>query len=68
MSIYAQKADNTIKLLEGLSLLDTQDQERIISVINTLDFAGKKAEKPVFMGTSLSKVKKHHQYILIKNE
>ena len=44
MSIYDIKADNLVKLLDGLSLLDERDQERIISVIDALDFAYEKAE------------------------
>jgi hypothetical protein len=39
------KADNLIKLLDGLSLLDKQDQEQIIKIVDTLDFAKKKMEK-----------------------
>ena len=47
MSIYDLKADNMIKLLDGLSQLDDRDQERIISVVDALDFAYKKAEMTV---------------------
>jgi hypothetical protein len=45
MSISALKADNLIKLLDGLSLLDNQDQEQIIKIVDTLDFAKKKMKK-----------------------
>ena len=39
------KTDNLVKLLNGLSLLDNRDKERIISVVYALNFAKSKAEK-----------------------
>jgi hypothetical protein len=45
MSISILKADNLIKLLDGLSLLGNQDQEQIIKIVDVLDFAKKKMEK-----------------------
>jgi len=39
MNIATLKADNLLKLLEGMSLLENRDQERIISVVDALDFA-----------------------------
>jgi hypothetical protein len=54
MSIYDLKADNLVKLLNRLSLLDNQDQDRIISVVDALNFASKKAKKAVSADTSLS--------------
>ena len=48
MSIFVQKSDNLIKLLEGMSLLDNRDQERIIKAVDTLDFADKEVKKDIF--------------------
>ena len=42
MSITEMKADNLIRLLEGMSLLEDRDQEQIISVVDALDFAYEK--------------------------
>ena len=42
MSINTLKADNLVKLLDGLSLLEDRDQEQIISVVDALDFAYEK--------------------------
>jgi hypothetical protein len=56
MSINALKADNLVKLLEGLSLLGSQDQERVIDIADALNFASKKAEKTVSADTSFSNV------------
>jgi hypothetical protein len=39
MSIATLKADNLIKLLEGISLLEDRDKEQIISVIYALNFS-----------------------------
>jgi len=44
MSICDIKSDNLVKLLDGLSQLDNEDQERIIGIVDTLDFAYEKAE------------------------
>jgi hypothetical protein len=54
MSINILKADNLVKLLDRLSLLDNQDKERIISVVNALNFASKKAGNAVSADTPLS--------------
>ena len=45
MRISTLKSTNLEKLLDGLSLLDERDRERIISVVDTLDFAAGKTEK-----------------------
>jgi hypothetical protein len=42
MSISTLKADNLVKLLESVSLLEDRDQEHIISVVDALDFAYEK--------------------------
>jgi len=42
MYITEMKADNLVKLLDGLSLLEDRDQEQIISVVDALDFAYEK--------------------------
>jgi hypothetical protein len=42
MSISDVKSNNLEKLLEGMSLLEDKDQERIISVVDALDFANEK--------------------------
>jgi len=60
MRIDTQKADNLEKLLGGLSLLDNQDQERIISVINALDFAEKKVEKETYANIPLTLTEKQN--------
>jgi hypothetical protein len=39
MSIQALKCDNLVKLLDGLALLEDRDQDQIINIVNTLDFA-----------------------------
>jgi hypothetical protein len=47
MGIIMQEHDNLVKLLDGLSLLDEQDQERIIKVVDTLDFTDKKVKNEI---------------------
>jgi len=42
MSIDTLKADNLVKLLEGISLLENRDKEQIISVVDALAFAYEK--------------------------
>ena len=42
MSTGTLKADNLVKLLEGISLLEDRDKEQIISVVDALDFAYEK--------------------------
>ena len=48
MSILALKSDNLVKLLNGLSLLDDEDQERIIKVVDALEFTEKKVKEEIF--------------------
>jgi len=48
MGILVQKSDNLVKLLEGISLLDDRDQERIIKAVDTLDHADKKVKQDLF--------------------
>ena len=43
MNNITLKSDNLEKLLNGLSLLDERDQERVIGVVDALHFADKKA-------------------------
>ena len=47
MGIIEQRSDNLIKLLNGLSLLDNQDQERIINMVDTLNVADVRIKKEV---------------------
>ena len=47
MGIIEQKSDNLIKLLNGLSLLDNQEQERIIRMVDTLNAADVRIKKEV---------------------
>lgn len=42
------KAKNLLKLLDGLSLLDDGDQERIIRVVDVLEFTEKKVKEEIF--------------------
>ena len=53
MSIDEQKNDNLVKLLDGLSLLDEHDQDRIIGMVDTLDCADKNVKGVVFSDTPL---------------
>ena len=55
MGIIEQKSDNLIKLLNGLSLLDNQDQERIINMVDTLNVVDENINKDVFYCDSLLK-------------
>jgi len=48
MRIIDIKNDNLIELLDGLSLLDDQDQERIIGMVDVLDAVDKKVKNEVF--------------------
>jgi len=54
MSIYNEKADNLVKLLDGLSLLEDREQEQIISIVNTLDFAYEKENIALLADVNLS--------------
>jgi len=47
MSISTLKAENLVKLLDGLSLLDDEDQERIIRVVDALEFTEKKVKEEI---------------------
>ena len=49
MGIIDLKYDNLVKLLDGLSLLDDEDQERIIKVVDALEFAEKKVKEEIFI-------------------
>jgi len=48
MGIINQKKDNLVKLLNGLSLLDDQDQERIIRMVDTLDAVDMEVKGKIF--------------------
>jgi len=52
MSITNKKADNLVKLLEGLAFLDNRDLEKVIGIVDALDFAKKRAVKAVHTETS----------------
>ena len=58
MGTFVQKSENLIKLLDGMSLLEERDQERIIRAVDTLDFADKKVKKEVFADSPLLKLEK----------
>jgi len=51
MGIDAQKSDNLVLLLDGLSLLDQQDQDRVFGMVNTLDCADKNVKDSMFPDT-----------------
>jgi hypothetical protein len=55
MGIINQKSDNLIKLMNGLSLLDSQDQDRIIRMVDTLNAADENINKDVFSYNALLK-------------
>ena len=57
MGIIVQGDDNVVRMLDGLSLLDDQDQERVIRMIDTLDAADKKV-KGLFIGVPNQKESK----------
>jgi c-di-GMP-related signal transduction protein len=48
MGINIQKYNNLEKLLDGISLLEEQDQERIIRVVDTLNLTDKKVKEEIF--------------------
>jgi len=48
MSIDAQKSDNLVILLDGLSLLDQQDQDRVFGMVDTLECADKNVKGTIF--------------------
>ena len=52
MRIIRQKNDNLINLVDGLSLLDEQDQEKIINMVDTLDVTDKKLKGDIFGNVS----------------
>ena len=53
MSIDAQKSNNLVILLDGLSLLDQQDQDRVFGMVDTLEFADKNVKGSMFPDTPL---------------
>jgi hypothetical protein len=57
MSSIVQENDNLDRLLDGLSLLDEHDQERIIRVVDTLDFTDKKVKKEI-LNDKIGNIKK----------
>jgi hypothetical protein len=62
MGIFVQKSDNLVKLLEGMSLLDVRDQERIIKAVDTLDHVDKKVKKDLFSDCPDWKLETHMVY------
>jgi hypothetical protein len=60
MGIIDQRQDNLVNLLDGFSLLDNQDQERIIRVVDTLDSTDRMVKKELFNDT-LENGKKREQ-------
>jgi len=48
MRIIIQKNETLEKLVDGLSLLDNQDRERIIEMVNTLNAADMKVKNEIF--------------------
>jgi len=66
MSIFVQKSDNLIKLLEGMSLLDNRDQERIIKAVDTLDLADKEVKKDIFSDCPELKLETPTVYTAVK--
>jgi len=64
MGITDLKHDNLVKLLDGLSLLDDQDRERIIRVVDTLDFTEKKVKKEILNDTLGDRKKREQGAIL----
>jgi hypothetical protein len=57
-----KKSDNLIKLLNGLSLLDNEDQERIINMVDTLNVVDENINKDVFYCDSLLKTETTSAY------
>jgi len=49
MGIMDLKYDNLVKLLDGLSLLDDEDQERIIKVVDALEFTEKRVKEEIYL-------------------
>jgi len=41
------KCDNLLRLMDGVSLLDEQDKERVIEVLDALDFADTKVRTEI---------------------
>ena len=48
MSNTDQKSDNLLQLLDGVSLLDDLDRERVIGMVDTLDCAEQKIHNALF--------------------
>ena len=57
MCIYNEKADNLVKLLDGLFLLEDRDKERIISIVETLEFAYEKENNILLANANISQKK-----------
>jgi len=53
-----QKNDNLVKLLNGFSLLDRQDQERVIRMVDTLDSTNGNVKNVMFSDASKKKPEK----------
>ena len=47
MRINDPNSDNLVKLLDGLSFLDDQDQERVIRMVDTLEAADKNVKEKI---------------------
>jgi hypothetical protein len=60
LGIIDQRQNNLADLLDGFSLLDSQDKERIIRVVDTLDSTDKMVKKEIFNDT-LGNGKKREQ-------
>ena len=48
MRINDPKDDNLDKLLDGISLLDDQDRDRVIRMVDTLDCVDKNVKSVIF--------------------
>ena len=47
MRINDLNGDNLVKLLDGLTLLDEQDQDRVIRMVDTLEAADKSVKEKI---------------------
>ena len=65
MGSIIQKNDNLAKLLDGLSLLNDQDQERIIRMVDILDLVNKKINNEVVSETMY--LKNDTKFVYIDN-
>jgi len=48
MGIIKQKNDNLVNLIDGMTLLDEQDQKLTINMVDTLDNTDKKVKDRLF--------------------